>query len=72
MTPTVERPPGRGSSKSSASSLISNSSAPGSTAIRTRPTSSAIRRLNLTHMNRGRNAYQASHRYSLADFVVGD
>jgi hypothetical protein len=26
----------------------------------------AIRRFNLTHMNRGRNAYQASHCYSLA------
>lgn len=32
----------------------------------------AIRRFNLTHMNRGRNAYQASHCYSLADHVVGD
>ena len=27
----------------------------------------AVRRFNLTHMNRGRNAYQASHCYSLAD-----
>lgn len=27
----------------------------------------AIRAFNLTHMNRGRNAYQASHCYSLAD-----
>jgi hypothetical protein len=31
----------------------------------------AIRRFNLTHMNRGRNAYQASHCYSVADYVVG-
>lgn len=32
----------------------------------------AIRNFNLTHMNRGRNAYQASHCYSLADHMVGD
>jgi len=32
----------------------------------------AIRTFNLTHMNRGRNAYQASHCYSLADVMVGD
>jgi hypothetical protein len=32
----------------------------------------AIRRFNLTHMNRGRNAYQASHCYSLADYMLGD
>jgi hypothetical protein len=32
----------------------------------------AIRRFNLTHMNRGRNAYQASHCYSLADAMLGD
>ena len=32
----------------------------------------AIRAFNLTHMNRGRNAYQASHCYSLADYMVGD
>ena len=32
----------------------------------------AIRRFNLTHMNRGRNAYQASHCHSLADVMVGD
>lgn len=32
----------------------------------------AIRRFNLTHMNRGRNAYQASHCYSVADHMVGD
>ena len=32
----------------------------------------AIRRFNLTHMNRGRNAYQASHCYSLADCMLGD
>lgn len=31
----------------------------------------AIRRFNLTHMNRGRNAYQASHCYSVADYMVG-
>jgi hypothetical protein len=32
----------------------------------------AIRRFNLTHMNRGRNAYQASHCYSVADCMLGD
>jgi len=32
----------------------------------------AIRNFNLTHMNRGRNAYQASHCYSVADHMVGD
>ncbi|WP_407829008.1 hypothetical protein [Sphingomonas sp.] len=32
----------------------------------------AIRNFNLTHMNRGRNAYQASHCYSLADHMLGD
>jgi hypothetical protein len=32
----------------------------------------AVRTFNLTHMNRGRNAYQASHCYSLADHMVGD
>jgi hypothetical protein len=31
---------------------------------------SAIRRFNLTHMNRGRNAYQASHSYSVADHML--
>jgi len=31
----------------------------------------AIRRFNLTHMNRGRNAYQASHSYSVADHMIG-
>jgi len=31
----------------------------------------AIRRFNLTHLNRGRNAYQASHSYSIADHMVG-
>jgi len=31
----------------------------------------AIRVFNLTHMNRGRNAYQASHCPSLADHMVG-
>jgi hypothetical protein len=30
----------------------------------------AIRRFNLTHMNRGRNTYQASHCYSLADSML--
>jgi hypothetical protein len=30
----------------------------------------AIRTFNLTHMNRGRNAYQASHCYSLADVML--
>lgn len=33
---------------------------------------SAIRTFNLTHMNRGRNAYQASHCYSLADCMLTD
>lgn len=32
----------------------------------------AIRHFNLTHMNRGRNAYQASHSYSVADHMLGD
>jgi hypothetical protein len=32
----------------------------------------AIRAFNLTHMNRGRNTYQASHCYSLADYMLGD
>jgi hypothetical protein len=30
----------------------------------------AIRRFNLTHMNHGRNAYQASHCYSVADHML--
>lgn len=30
----------------------------------------AVRTFNLTHMNRGRNAYQASHCYSLADYML--
>lgn len=30
----------------------------------------SIRRFNLSHMNRGRNAYQASHCYSVADHMV--
>lgn len=34
--------------------------------------SRAVRRFNLTHMNRGRNAYQASHSYSVADYMLGD
>jgi hypothetical protein len=33
---------------------------------------SAIRAFNLTHMNRGRNAYQASHCYSVADYMQAD
>ena len=32
----------------------------------------AIRNFNLTHLNRGRNAYQASHCYSVADAMLGD
>ena len=32
----------------------------------------AIRNFNLTHMNRGRNAYQASHCHSLADVMLED
>ena len=32
----------------------------------------AIRAFNLTHMNRGRNAYQASHCYSVADYMLGE
>lgn len=32
----------------------------------------AIRSFNLTHLNRGRNAYQASHCYSLADCMLDD
>ncbi len=36
------------------------------------PVLRAIRRFNLTHMNRGRNAYQASHCYSLADHMLDD
>ena len=32
----------------------------------------AIRNFNLTHMNRGRNAYQASHCYRLADAMLDD
>ncbi|HEY9553258.1 hypothetical protein [Allosphingosinicella sp.] len=30
----------------------------------------AIRTFNVTHMNRGRNAYQASHCYSVADYML--
>jgi hypothetical protein len=36
------------------------------------PVLRAIRAFNLTHMNRGRNAYQASHCYSLADHMLDD
>ena len=32
----------------------------------------AIRTFNLTHMNRGRNAYQASHCYGVADHMLAD
>jgi hypothetical protein len=32
----------------------------------------SIRNFNLTHMNRGRNAYQASHCYSVADAMLDD
>lgn len=32
----------------------------------------AIRTFNLTHMNRGRNAYQASHCYGVADYMLDD
>ncbi len=32
----------------------------------------AIRTFNLTHMNRGRNAYQASHSYSVADHMLAN
>jgi hypothetical protein len=32
----------------------------------------AVRNFNLTHMNRGRNAYQASHCYSVADCMVAE
>ena len=32
----------------------------------------AIRNFNLTHMNRGRNAYQASHCYSVADVMLDE
>ena len=48
----------------------------GSASIRkfltTRRAVRAIRTFNLTHMNRGRNAYQASHCYSLADHMLAD
>lgn len=32
----------------------------------------AIRRFNLSQMNRGRNAYQASHCFSVADAMLGE
>ena len=32
----------------------------------------AVRTFNLSHMNRGRNAYQASHCYSVADHMIAD
>jgi len=37
--------------------------------LRSRRVLSAIRTFNLTHMNRGRNAYQASHCYCVADYM---
>jgi hypothetical protein len=40
--------------------------------LATRHALRAIRAFNLTHMNRGRNAYQASHCYSLADYMLSD
>jgi hypothetical protein len=40
--------------------------------LATRRALRAIRAFNLTHMNRGRNAYQASHCYSLADCMLGN
>jgi hypothetical protein len=40
--------------------------------LATRRALRAIRAFNLTHMNRGRNAYQASHCYSLADYMLND
>ena len=40
--------------------------------MKTRSILRAIRAFNLTHMNRGRNAYQASHCYSLADHMLSD
>jgi hypothetical protein len=40
--------------------------------LATRRAVRGIRRFNLTHMNRGRNAYQASHCYSLADAMLGE
>ena len=38
--------------------------------LATRRALRAIRAFNLTHMNRGRNAYQASHCYSVADYML--
>ena len=40
--------------------------------LRTRRALRAIRAFNLTHMNRGRNDYQASHCFSLADHMLSD
>jgi hypothetical protein len=40
--------------------------------LATRRALRAIRAFNLTHMNRGRNAYQASHCCSLADCMLPD
>ena len=40
--------------------------------LATRRALRAVRAFNLTHMNRGRNAYQASHCYSLADHMLAD
>jgi len=38
--------------------------------LATRRVLRAIRAFNLMHMNRGRNAYKASHCYSLADYML--
>ena len=40
--------------------------------LATRRVVRAIRQFNFTHMNRGRNAYQASHCYSVADYMLAD
>jgi hypothetical protein len=40
--------------------------------LSTRRALRAVRAFNLTHMNRGRNAYQASHCYSVADHMLRD
>jgi hypothetical protein len=40
--------------------------------LATRRALRAVRAFNLTHMNRGRNAYQASHCYSVADHMLAD
>jgi len=53
--------------------IIKVSGAPSIRAFISHPHSlRAIRNFNLTHMNRGRNAYQASHSYSVADYMLGE